>query len=179
MMNKDTHLLFEAYKKVNEAFEYFGAKASKSDNNESHDSDECGKGCTCGECEKCTPEYVEKHVNKEEAGEESKKSKHSQSHYHGAAKVVHHALKDKHSDEELADHMKKHMKKIYGDDYDEKKAEHAVKKALGTKTKAEDDENEDDEAESTKHPDKKLSDRDEKGSKRDTTQDWELSNKKD
>jgi hypothetical protein len=176
-MNKDTHLLFEAYRKINEAFEYFGSSASKSEGNESQDSNECGEGCTCGKCEKCTPEYVEKHVDKEEAGEESKKSKHGRSHYEGAAKVVHHVLKDKHDGDTLAEHMKKHMKKIYGDDYDEKKAEHAVKKAIGSK--AEDDETEDDEAETAKHPDKKLSDRSEKGSKRDTTQNWELSNKKD
>ena len=170
-MNKDIHLLFEAYKKVNEAFEFFGSSPKKEDN-ESHSSDECGKGCTCGGCEKCTPEYVEKHLGKEEDGEESKKSKHGRSHYEGAAKVVHHVLKDKHEKEELAEHMKKHMKKIYGDDVDEKKAEHAIKKAIGAQS-------EDGEAESVKHSDKKLTDRDEKGPKRDTTQDWELSNKKD
>lgn len=147
MMNKDTHLLFEAYlRKVNEGFEYFGHKSS----NEAEETDGEEKG----------------------TAEEPKKSKHSQSHYHGAAKVIHHALKDKHDKGELTEHMKMHMKKIYGDDYDEKRAEHAIKKAIGTKT-------EDEEADTVKHPDKELSDRDEKDLKRDTTQEWELSNKKD
>ena len=153
-MNKDTHSLFEAYKLVKEGFEYFGHKASKDESNE-----------------------VNSMAN--EAGEESKKSKHSRSHYEGAAHVVHHVLKDKHKNEELAKHMKEHMKKIYGDDFDEKKAEHAIKKATGISSKSEDDENEDDEAESIKHPDKELSDRDEKGPRKDTTQEWELSNKRD
>ena len=112
-MNRDSHLLFEAYRKVNEGFEYFGHKASKDESNE-----------------------VNSMAN--EAGEEPKKSKHSRSHYEGAAKVVHHVLKDKHEASELAEHMKKHMKKIYGDDYDEKKAEHAIKKATGVKAKSED-----------------------------------------
>ena len=100
-MNRDSHLLFEAYRKVNEAFEYFGPKGVKSEDSESK---ECGKGCTCGKCPDCMPD---------EAGEEPKKSKHSRGHYEGAAKVVHHVLKDKHDGSELAEHMKKHMKKIY------------------------------------------------------------------
>jgi hypothetical protein len=144
MMNKDTHLLFEAYRKVNEAFEYFG-NSSKGENNESHSEDECGKGCTCGECEKCTPEYVERHLNKDEASEESKKSKHSRGHYEGAAHAIAHAIKDKHDASELAEHMKKHMKKIYGDDFDEKKAEHAIKKVTSSKAKSEDGNEWDDE----------------------------------
>lgn len=113
MMNRDTHSLFEAYRMIREGFEYFGQ--SKAEANE-----------------------VNSMAN--EAGEETKKSKHSKSHYEGAAHVVHHALKDKHDKEELAEHMKKHMKKIYGDDFDEKKAEHAIKKATGMDSKSEDNE---------------------------------------
>ena len=145
MMNKDIHSLFEAYKIVKEGFEYFGS-SSKGENNESHSEDECGKGCTCGGCEKCTEKYLKDHgIAKDEAGEEPKKSKHSRSHYEGAAHVVHHVLKGKHKDEELAKHMKDHMKKIYGDDFDKKKAEHAIKKATGSKAKSEDGNEWDDE----------------------------------
>jgi len=140
MMNKDTHLLFEAYRKVNEAFEYFG-HSSKGEANESHSEDECGKGCTCGGCEKCTEEYLKEHgIAKDEAGEEPKKAKHSKAHYEGAAHAIHSAIKNKHEKEELAEHMKKHMKKIYGDDFDEKKADHAIKKATGVESKSEDNE---------------------------------------
>jgi hypothetical protein len=142
-MNKDSHLLFEAYKKINEKFEFFGC-SSKSEDNESHDGDESCKDsdCTCGGCPMCTEEYrktgkLPKDFKKEEDSEESKKPKHSKAHYEGAVKVAHHILQGKHKDEELKEKILAHLRKIYGEDFDEGKAEKEVKKILGSKAKSE------------------------------------------
>lgn len=131
-MNKDSRLLFEAYQNIMENIYLPGPQKMSGLNSSSMKKGEdagegiCGQGCTCGKCPKCMP------------ADEEKKSKHSQSHYHGAAHVVHHILKDKVEDEEgLAKHMETHMKKIYGNDYDPKKAASAIKKAVGSKKKGE------------------------------------------
>jgi hypothetical protein len=135
MMNDDSHLIFEAYtKKLTEGFEYFGQKAEKS-SSEDEESKECGKGCTCGKCEKCTPEYIKEHGLGEDA---EKEEKHNIHHYHGAAKAVHHALKNKVEDEEsLAAKMEHHMRKIYGDKFNEKKAHKAIEHTLHQKVEHE------------------------------------------
>jgi hypothetical protein len=136
-MHNDYHLLGEAYQQIFENVylpgpQSFGGKKKTGEKGE----EECGKGCTCGECEHCTPEYVEKHLGNAE--DEEKKSKHSRGHYEGAVHVIHHILKSKKEDEEnLPKHMEAHMKKIYGSDYDPKKAAGAIKKALGSKSEDE------------------------------------------
>jgi hypothetical protein len=143
-MNKDSHLLFEAYRKINEKFEYFGNSSKSEDNETEHDEKECGKGCTCGGCEKCTEEWLKNH--NEEAGEESKKEKgHSKAHYEGSVASAHEHFNGEHEGEALANKIEEHLKKIYGDKYDPKKAEKEISKVVGSKTKSEDNKNE-------KHP---------------------------
>ena len=142
-MNNDQHLLFEAYRKINEKFEFFG-NSSKSKDNESHDDNESCKDsdCTCGGCPMCTDLYRETGELPEdfkgEDSEESKKSKHSKAHYEGAVKVAHYILKGKHKDEELKEKILTHLRKIYGENFDNVKAEKEVKKILGSKEKSTD-----------------------------------------
>jgi hypothetical protein len=141
-MHNDSHFLAEAYQQIFEGVYLPGPQAFGKKSTGEEGEKECGKGCICGECEHCTPEYVEKHLGNVSGEDEEKKSKHSRSHYEGACHVVHHILKGKKEDEEnLPKHMETHLKKIYGSDYDPKKAAGAIKKAVGSKiSKSEDEE---------------------------------------
>jgi len=144
-MHNDYHLLGEAYQQVFENVylpgpQSFGGKKKTGEKGE----EECGKGCTCGECEHCTPEYVEKHLGNAEDEEKKPKGK-SQQFHDGAVSVIHSILGPKVEDEEdLAKQVEAHLRKIHPD-YDPKKAARAIKAITGSKAKKSEDDEWDDE----------------------------------
>jgi hypothetical protein len=113
-MNQDSHLLFEAYKTVIENVYLPGPQSTpgigSSNEVKSEDAEEgiCGQGCTCGKCPRCMP--------RDEASEEE---------HHTAAK----AHKEENPDA-TEDAIKHHLKKVFGDKFNEKLASKAAHHAV-------------------------------------------------
>ena len=119
-MNKDSHLLFEAYQNIIEKVYLPGPQKMSGLNSSSmkkgEDAEEgiCGQGCTCGKCPKCMPEKEE--ASEEEASEEE---------HHKAAKS--HKKENPDATEEAIKH---HLKKIFGKRFNEKRASKAAHHAV-------------------------------------------------